>query len=223
MIHTYPHDPGAFTQGLEYDHGTLLEGTGLNGRSTIRRVKLETGEVIKQFAIPEQHFGEGITLFNGRLFELTWKSQIAFVYDANTFAQKTSYPYSGEGWGLTHDGKNLIMSDGSSALRVLAPEDFHEVSRINVHEGDRPITDLNELEYIKGEIWANIWQTDRIVRISPKTGEVLGWIDLSGILPATERAGADVLNGIAWDSEHDRIFVTGKLWPKMFEIQVVKQ
>jgi glutamine cyclotransferase len=223
VVHVYPHDPNAFTQGLQYLDGVLYEGTGLNGRSSIRLVKLETGEVLQKRDVPSEHFGEGITVFKSQIFELTWQSKVAFVYDKTSFAPKERYAYTGEGWGLTHDGTSLIMSDGTSELRFLDPATFTERRRIKVTAGGAPVAQLNELEYVKGEIFANIWQTDAVARIDPATGHVTGYIDLSGLLTNAERARTDVLNGIAYDAEHDRLFVTGKLWPKLFEITLVKR
>jgi glutamine cyclotransferase len=222
IVHVYPHDPAAFTQGLQYIDGALYEGTGLNGRSSIRKVKLETGEVLQKHDIKAQYFGEGITIWENDLIELTWQSGIAFVYDRTTFQPRRSFNYLGEGWGLTHDDVNLIMSDGTDRLRLLDPATFAERRRIRVTAGGLPVRNLNELEFIKGEIFANIWQTDRIARIAPD-GRVVGWIDLGGLLTPSERAGLDVLNGIAYDAAKDRLFVTGKLWPKLFEIKVVRK
>lgn len=218
--HVYPHDPRAFTQGLQYENGVLYEGTGLNGRSSIRRVKLETGEVLQQRDVPAAYFGEGIVVWHSELIELTWRSQIAFAYDRDTFEPTRTFSYAGEGWGLTHDGTNLIMSDGSAALRVLEPATFAEKRRILVTAGGVPVQNLNELEYVKGEIFANIWQTPYIARVALDSGKVTGWIDLRGLLSTEESRGTDVLNGIAYDAEHDRLFVTGKLWPKLFEIRL---
>jgi glutaminyl-peptide cyclotransferase len=220
---TYPHDPKAFTQGLQFLDGDLYEGTGLNGRSSIRRVKLETGEVLQERAVPKDYFGEGIVVWKSELIELTWRSEVAFVYDKATFAPTRTFKYAGEGWGLTHDGTNLIMSDGSAELRVLDPTTFAERRRIKVTAAGAPVINLNELEFVKGEIFANIWQTDTIARISPATGQVTGWIDLRGLLTAAESRGVDVLNGIAYDAAQDRLLVTGKLWPKIFEITLVKK
>ena len=223
IVHVYPHDRNAFTQGLQYVNGVLYEGTGLSGRSSIRKVELETGKVLQQRALPEEHFGEGITVFKNDLFELTWQSHVAFVYDRETFEPKKRFSYPGEGWGLTSDGTNLIMSDGTNQLRVLDPLTFAEKRRIAVLAANQPLRELNELEYVKGEIFANVWQTDYLARIAPATGKVTGYIDLRGLLAPTERAGTDVLNGIAYDAARDRLFVTGKLWPKLFEIQVVRK
>lgn len=219
----YPHDPDAFTQGLQFIDGALYEGTGLNGRSSIRKVALDTGTVLQKRDVAERYFGEGITVWKSELFELTWQAGVAFVYDKTTFEPRRTITYTGEGWGLTHDGTHLIMSDGSSELRVLDPATFAERRRIKVTAVGAPLKNLNELEYVKGEIFANIWQTDYIARIAPGTGKVTGYIDLRGLLTAAERARTDVLNGIAYDAAHDRLFITGKLWPKLFEIKVVKK
>ena len=223
VVRSFPHDREAFTQGLIYKNGFFYEGTGLFGRSGIRKVKLESGEVVQAKPLGAQYFGEGITDWNGSLVQITWQSEIGFVYDLNTFEQKKTWSYRGEGWGLTHDGTRIIMSDGSSALRFLDPATLKETGRLTVRDARGPVEELNELEYVKGEIYANVWRTDRIARISPKDGRVTGWIDLSGLLPASERAGIDVLNGIAYDAAADRLFVTGKLWPRVFEIKLVKR
>jgi glutamine cyclotransferase len=223
IVKTYPHDRGAFTQGLQYVDGVLYEGTGQNGQSGIRRVKLETGEILQQQPLDSKYFGEGITVWRDTIVQLTWQSEIGFVYDKATFTQLRTFPYQGEGWGLTHDGTRIIMSDGGARgeLRFLDPATLKETGRLPVRDAGRPVDDLNELEFVKGEILANVWQTHRIARISPKTGQVTGWIDLSGLLKPNEAAGADVLNGIAYDAAGDRLFVTGKYWPKLFEIKVV--
>jgi glutaminyl-peptide cyclotransferase len=221
VVATYPHDPKAFTQGLEYRDGVLYEGTGLNGSSSIRRVDLLSGRVLKIQPISSLYFGEGITLIGNRLFELTWQSGVAFVYDAKTFQQMETFHYSGEGWGLTHDASRIIMSDGTPALRYLDPATFRELSRIQVRDAGRPVGNLNELEYIEGEIWANIWMTDVIARIDPRTGNVKSWVNMAGLLKPSERTPeTDVLNGIAYDAQRKQIFVTGKRWPKLFQIQV---
>lgn len=220
VVHVFPHDPQAFTQGLVYLDGFLYEGTGLNGQSTIRKVRLENGEVLQMQKLDAQYFGEGIAVFGGTLFELTWQSGIGFLYDRASFQRKGSFTYRGEGWGLTHDGRRLIMSDGSAYLRFLDPATQKELSRLQVTDGGKPVVNLNELEYVKGEVFANVWQMHRIARISPTTGRVAGWIDLKGLLSAREAQGVDVLNGIAYDASGDRLFVTGKLWPKLFEIRV---
>jgi glutaminyl-peptide cyclotransferase len=224
VVHSYPHDRAAFTQGLVYLDGFLYEGTGMNGRSSLRKVKLETGEVLQQRALPEQYFGEGITDWNSELIQLTWQAQTGFVYDRTTFDSKRTFRYPGEGWGLTHDGTRIIMSDGSSTLRFWNPTTLEETGRLQVVDGAMPVTNLNELEWVDGEIYANIWQTDRIARISPATGHVTGWIDLQGLLKESDRAvPVDVLNGIAYDAQRHRLFVTGKLWPTVFEIKLLKR
>jgi glutamine cyclotransferase len=221
VVHTYPHDRDAFTQGLIVRDGVFYEGTGLAGRSTLRKVKIETGEVLQTKAIPSQYFGEGITDWKGSLLQLTWQSEVGFVYDMKSFDQTRTFKYTGEGWGLTHDDTRLIMSDGSAQLRFIDPATLTETGRITVRDGSQPVQRLNELEYVKGEIFANVWMTDRIARISPKDGRVSGWIDLSGLLSPLERGSTDVLNGIAYDASTDRLFVTGKLWPHVFEIALV--
>jgi glutamine cyclotransferase len=222
VVHTYPHDPTAFTQGLQYVDGVLYEGTGLNGKSSIRKVKLDTGEVLQKRDVSAEHFGEGITVWKDEMFELTWRTHTAFVYDRATFEPKKRFSYPGEGWGLTHDGTSLIMSDGSDQLRVIDPATFVERRRINVVAAGAPLKNLNELEYVKGEIFANVWQTDYVARIEPNTGRVTGYVDLRGLLTPEERSKTDVLNGIAYDAQRDRLFVTGKLWPKLFEIRIIK-
>jgi glutaminyl-peptide cyclotransferase len=223
VVKVYPHDRQAFTQGLQYVDGFLYESTGQHGQSGIRKVKLETGEVLQHQPLDSKYFGEGITVWGDTIVQLTWQSEIGFVYDKKTFKQLRSFTYAGEGWGLTHDGTRLIMSDGnaSGTLRFLDAKTLKEAGRLVVRDGGRPVDDLNELEYVRGEILANVWMTQRIARISRKTGEVTGWIDLSGLLNPREAAGTDVLNGIAYDAAGDRLFVTGKLWPKLFEIKIV--
>jgi glutamine cyclotransferase len=225
VVHVFPHDSEAFTQGLVYLDGFLYEGTGLNGRSSIRKVRLENGEVLQIQRLDAQYFGEGIAIVGNALFELTWQSEVGFIYDRASFQRTGTFTYKGEGWGLTHDGKRLIMSDGTAYLRFIDPATRKELSRIQVRDGGVPVERLNELEYVKGEVLANVWQTDRIARIAPSTGQVLGWIDVSGLLTAREaqmaEAAGGVLNGIAYDAQQDRLFVTGKLWPKLFEIKSV--
>jgi len=224
VVHVFAHDRNAFTQGLEFRAGFLYEGTGLNGRSTLRKVKLETGEVIQEIQLDSQYFGEGITVFNQRILELTWRSEIGFMYDQSTFRRVRSFNYSGEGWGLANDGQQIYMSDGTPQIRVWDPVTLAEKRRVTVHDGTKQVTYLNELEYVQGEIYANVWQTDRIARISPADGRVLGWIDLTGLVGPTDHLedGA-VLNGIAYDVLGSRLFVTGKLWPKLFEIKLVQK
>lgn len=222
VVHSFPHDSQAFTQGLIYADGHLYESTGLNGHSSLRMEELETGRILQFQNVPSQYFAEGLTDWGSTLVQLTWESQVALVYDRFSFHLLRTFHFDGEGWGLTHDGKSLILSDGTATLRFIDPATFREVRRVQVKDGGTPITQLNELEFIHGEIYANIWHADRIARISPATGQVLGWIDLSGLLPASQRSSAEaVLNGIAYDAAHDRLFVTGKLWPKIFEIKVV--
>src|SRR5579863_134592 len=222
VVHVYPHDPNAFTQGLEYRAGFLYEGTGLKGRSWLRKEKLETGQVLQQIDLDPQYFGEGITVINQQIVRLTWQSNIGFVYNQASFGLLRPFNYPGEGWALTNDGQNIYMDDGTPQIRVWDPLTLQEKRRITVHDHGQPVTNVNELEWVRGEIYANIWQKDVIARISPLDGRVLGWIDLAGILPAAERTGReDVLNGIAYDVLGDRLFVTGKQWPTLFEIKVV--
>lgn len=222
VIHAYPHDPNAFTQGLEYRAGYLYEGTGLKGRSSVRKEKLETGQVLQQIDIDPQYFGEGITVLNQQIIELTWQAETGFVYDQSNFRRERTFNYPGEGWGLANDGQNIYMSDGSAQIRIWDPLTLQEKRRITVRDHGQPILNLNELEWVRGEIYANVWQTDRIARISPVDGRVLGWIDLTGILPPEDRTQqVDVLNGIAYDVLGNRLFVTGKLWPKLFQIKLV--
>lgn len=224
VIRAYPHDPSAFTQGLEFRGGVFYEGTGLHGRSSLRKVEIETGKVLQSVALDSQYFGEGITLLGGQIMQLTWQAHKGFIYDQATLRLLREFKYPGEGWGLTNDGKHLFESDGTAEIRVWNPKTFEETRRITVHDGAAQIREINELEFVNGEIYANIWQTDRIARISPADGKVLGWIDLSGLLTLKEKfEGADVLNGIAYDPMGGRLFVTGKLWPKVFEIELVKK
>lgn len=224
ILRVYPHDRTAFTQGLEYRDGFLYEGTGLYGQSTLRREDLQTGKVLQELALPSRLFGEGITVLNERVVQLTWQSHIGFVYDQSTFRLLRNFSYAGEGWGLANDGRQIYMSDGTPQIRCLDPATLQETRRITVHDGEKQIENLNELEWVRGELYANIWQTNRIVRINPADGTVIGWIDLSGLLTQDElESGADVLNGIAYDSAGDRLFVTGKLWPKLFQIRLVRK
>ena len=225
VVRAYPHDPDAFTQGLVIADGRLFEGTGLNGRSSVREVELETGRVLRRRPLAPEHFGEGLTELGGRLFQLTWTGGVGFVYDRATFEPVRRFSYAGEGWGLTHDGRRLIMSDGTAQLRFLDPGTLAETGRITVTDEGRPVPRLNELEWVEGEVFANVWTTDRIARIDPATGRVTGWIDLSGLLSPADRAGrpVDVLNGIAYDRARKRLFVTGKLWPKLYEITLTKE
>lgn len=221
VVNSYPHDRNAFTQGLVVENGVLYEGTGLYGRSSLRRVQLTTGDILQIHRLPYRFFGEGITIWQGKIIQLTWRSNVGFVYDKQSFQLLHVFRYPTEGWGITHDGKRLIMSDGSSRLHFLNPHTFQEIRCIEVHDSHGPATRLNELEYVQGEVYANIWLSDRIARVAPDTGEVIGWIDLAGILSAEDRnAPVDVLNGIAYDSKNQRLFVTGKLWPRLFEIKL---
>ena len=222
VVNTYPHDENAFTQGLIFADGFLYEGTGLRGRSSLRRVALETGAVLQRVDLAREYFGEGITLFGNEIVQLTWQSNLGFVYDKDSFALIGDFPVPTEGWGITHDGVRLIMSDGSADLRFLDPYTLEFTGSVAVYDAQGPVELLNELEYIDGLVYANVWKTDRIARIAPETGEVMGWIDLTGLLPAQDRTWkTDVLNGIAYDAAQDRLFVTGKLWPKLFEIALV--
>jgi glutamine cyclotransferase len=224
VVRAYPHDAQAFTQGLIYLDGHLYESTGLNGHSTLREVDLESGRALREVDVPSQYFAEGLTNWGSTLIQLTWKKHVAFVYDRATFRLLKTFHYPWEGWGLTQDGKHLILSDGSETIHFLDPDTFKQVRSIRVTDRGKPVQNLNELEYIHGEIYANVWMSNRIARISPSTGKVLGWIDLSGILPSVEVTGEGaVLNGIAYDAAHHRLFVTGKDWPRLFEIQVVKK
>jgi glutaminyl-peptide cyclotransferase len=222
LVHVFPHDPAAFTQGLAYRDGFLYEGTGMNGRSSLRKVRLDTGEVVQRVDLASEYFGEGVTLLKDQVVQLTWRSQTGFVYNLSDFRLLRQFSYSGEGWGLATNERELFMSDGTAEIRVLDPATFAEKRRFTVRDGDTPIDQLNELEFVEGEIFANVWQTDRIARISPQSGKVVGWIDLSGLLsPVYHREAGAVLNGIAYDSIRKRLFVTGKLWPSILEIQLV--
>lgn len=224
IVHSYPHDPKAFTQGLIYLDGCLYESTGLEGQSSLRKVDLQSGKVLQRYDLAPNIFGEGLTNWKNTLIQLTWKAQTGFVHDRATFRLLRTFHYTGEGWGLTQDGAHIIMSDGSSSLRFWDPQTFQEVKRIVVTDAGVEVHDLNELEYIRGQIYANIWQTDLIAMISPQSGHVTGWIDLSGLRPASTRGDSDaVLNGIAFDAARNRLFVMGKLWPKLFEIQLVRK
>jgi glutaminyl-peptide cyclotransferase len=224
VVNVYPHDPGAFTQGLVYQDGIFYEGTGLRGQSTLRQVDPATGQVLQGIRLPDPYFGEGIAVLGDRLYQLTWQENTGFVYDKDSFELLSTWAYAGEGWGLTTDGQRLIMSDGSHVLRFIDPATLQEVGQVAVLDGaGQPIGRLNELEWVEGEIYANVWQTDLIARIDPASGRLLGWIDLAGLLPEEDRAAqrVDVLNGIAYDAATGRLFVTGKWWPKLFEIELV--
>lgn len=224
VVHTYPHDTDAFTQGLVIVDGRLYESTGRNGRSSLRMDDLESGKVLQRYDVPAKYFAEGLTNWGRTLIQLTWQTHTAFVYDRFSFRLLKSFSYDGEGWGVTQNGQQLIMSDGSATLQFLDPETFTVARRVTVTDHGAQVTELNELEYVHGEIYANVWHSNRIARISPKTGKVLGWIDLTGIISDAELSdGEAVLNGIAWDAKTDRLFVTGKLWPKIFEIRVIPE
>jgi glutaminyl-peptide cyclotransferase len=225
VVRTFPHDPGAFTEGLFYRDGFLYESTGLAGRSTLRKVDLASGRVLKSIDIPSEFFGEGIVDWRNRLLQLTWTNHVGFIYDLATFAQVGRFSYPGEGWALTQNGRDVIMSDGTPQLRFLDPVSLKPVRLLTVTADGAPVKNLNELEWVKGEILANIWLTNRIARIDPASGKVTGWIDVSGLMPP-ETVGGDpdaVPNGIAYDAAHDRLFVTGKLWPKLFQVRLVKR
>jgi glutamine cyclotransferase len=224
IVHTFPHDPAAFTQGLVYRDGFLYEGTGLRGQSSLRKVRLETGEVLQRIDLAPELFGEGIALLKNEVVQLTWQSQIGFVYSLSDFRLLRRFSYPGEGWGLTTNGKGseFFMSDGTSEIRVLDAGTLAEKRRFTVRDGNTPIDQLNELEFVEGEIFANVWQTNRIARISPQSGRVMGWIDLKGLLsPIYRLEPGAVLNGIAYDADRKRLFVTGKLWPSIFEIRLI--
>jgi glutamine cyclotransferase len=224
VLHTWPHDPGAFTQGLVFHEGKLIESTGQVGRSSLRLVELETGTILKKVDLPSPYFGEGITLLNRRVYQLTWQNQRGFIYDASTFSKLGDFTFTGEGWGLANDGQSLILSDGTNRIRFIDPDNFQVRKTIAVFDESTPISRLNELEYVRGEIYANIWHTERIARIDPQTGHIAGWIDLTGLRSQIEVHDEEaVLNGIAYDETNGRLFVTGKLWPKLFEIRVTKR
>jgi len=220
VVATFPHDASAFTQGLTINDGQMYEGTGQYRESTLRKVEIDTGRVEKLHSLSDQLFGEGITILGDRIYQLTWQNNLVFVYDLDTFNRIGTLRNDGQGWGLTHDGTHLIVSDGTAIIRFHDPETFELVRSLDIHDDGRPISSLNELEYINGEIWANLWYQDRLVRISPETGAVIGWVDLSSLYPPSQRASEDVLNGIAYDAAAERLFVTGKNWPWLYEIQV---
>jgi glutamine cyclotransferase len=220
VVAAYPHDPNAFTQGLVVYAGKLLESTGQYGASSLRRVDIQTGRVEQLLPLDAAYFAEGIAVHGERVYQLTWQNGIAFIYDARTFAVERTIRYTGEGWGLTTDGTHLMLSDGTSALRFLDPESLAVVRQLTVTDAGIPVVRINELEYVEGEIWANIWYQDRIARIAPDSGEIVGWIDLSALYPRAGRPGDDVLNGIAYDPAERRLFVTGKNWPQLFELKI---
>lgn len=222
VVRSYPHDTQAFTEGLLYRDGFLYESTGLNGKSSIRKVNLETGKVLQSKDIPPQYFGEGLTAWGDTLVGLTWQTQTGFVFDLKTFELRNQFAYPGEGWGLTQNGKELIMSDGTATLRFLDPKTFLEVRRVKVTADGIAVNQLNELEVVDGEIFANIWHTNTIARIDPNTGKITGWIDFARLYPDAGKGptGENVMNGIAWDADKNRLFVTGKLWPKIYEVKL---
>jgi glutamine cyclotransferase len=221
VVKVYPHDQNAFTQGLVIEKGVLYESTGLYGNSTLRRVDLETGNVMQSYALPAEFFGEGITVFGDRIIQLTWQNHTGFVYDKHSFDLLQEFSYPTEGWGITNDGSQLIMSDGTANLYFLDPETFQKVGQVEVHDGNASVTNLNELEYINGEVYANIWPTNKIATINPQTGQVKAWIDLTGIYTQENNDPNSVLNGIAYDAEGNRLFVTGKMWSQLFEIKLI--
>jgi glutamine cyclotransferase len=224
IVASYPHDVKAYTQGLVFHDGTLYESTGQYGESSLRKVELKKGKVKKKLDVPGQYFAEGLALFNGKLYQLTWQHGKGFIYDLKDFKLEGEFNYDGEGWGLTTDGQSLILSDGTNQLRFIDPATFRVIKTISVLDGEQPITELNELEYIHGSIYANVWKMDRIARIDPRTGRILAWIDLAGLRPEeTLRNSENVLNGIAYDAANDHLYVTGKRWPKIFEIRLKKQ
>ncbi len=221
VVATYPHDAAAFTQGLVIEGDVLYEGTGHYGQSTLRRVDLQTGKVDKSMQLANTYFGEGVTLLGDQIFQLTWREGVCFVYDKQTLKPQATLRYLKEGWGLTNDGEHFYLSDGTDTIRVLDPKTFKQVRRIRVKQGNRSLEKLNELEFVNGEIYANVWYSDRIARINPDDGQVLGWIDCSAIYPANRRPDPEhVLNGIAFDSETGKLYVTGKNWPQLYEIEV---
>ena len=221
VVNILPHDPNAFTQGLVVADGKFLESTGEVGRSSLRSVEPATGRVLKKVDLAPPYFAEGIALLNGRIYQLTWQHQVGFIYDAQTFERVGQFNYDGEGWGLTTDGQSLILSDGSSRIRFIDPTSFRVTKTITVVDGKEPVIELNELEYIEGQIYANIWHDDRIATIDPQTGRVTSWIDLTNLMPKEELSDEEaVLNGIAYDQANNKLFVTGKLWPRIFEIRV---
>ncbi len=224
VVNSWPHLKGHFTQGLVYHDGKLYESTGRYGSSQLCRVDLKTGEVKKKVDVDQQYFAEGMTIFGDRIFQLTWQAHKGFIYDLKDFKQLGEFVYEGEGWGLTNDSQSLIMSDGTNKLRFIDPQTFTVLRTIAVYDHSQPLLDLNELEYVKGEIYANIWHSDRIVCIDPGSGKIIAWIDLTGLRRPEDNDDSDnVLNGIAYDDKNDRLFVTGKRWSKLYEIRLVKK
>ncbi len=224
IVNTYPHDRNAYTQGLVFEDGLLYESTGLHRRSSLRKVELKTGNILKIHKLKNQFFGEGITIYGDKIIQLTWHSNTGFVYDKNSFKLLRKFDYPTEGWGITYDGKHLIMSDGTSTLHFLNPENFNQIGLVKVYDNNGTVAGINELEYVKGAIYANIWPTNRIAEIDPQTGQIISWIDLTGLLKRRNlKQKVDVLNGIAYDKDNDRLFVTGKLWTNLFEIKLVRK
>lgn len=221
IVKTYPHDSNAFTEGLVYQDGVLYESTGLVGQSSLRRVDLETGETLQSVSLTGDSFGEGITIFGDKIIQLTWLNYKGFVYNKTSFDELQQFSYEGEGWGLTHDDTRLIMSNGSAMLTFLDPTTFKVVRTVEVTDDGVPLTNLNELEYINGAVYANVWFQDRIAIINIQTGNVTGWINLAGIYPAENANPDNVLNGIAFDATSNRLFVTGKRWTQLFDIKLV--
>jgi glutaminyl-peptide cyclotransferase len=220
VVKSYPHDPHAFTQGLEFFDGYLYESTGRQKQSTLRKVVIATGKVVQSVRLPDTTFGEGLTIFHGKIYQLTWLDKTGFIYDLQTFRKLGNFSYNTEGWGLTHDDVSLILSDGTNRLQYIDPNSFQVTKTLEVFAGPEAVTNLNELEFIRGEIWANIWHSNRIARIDPKSGQVTAWIDLAAIAKRDAHEQEDVLNGIAWDPGRQRLFVTGKDWSKLYEIVV---
>jgi glutaminyl-peptide cyclotransferase len=224
VVNTWPHDTGAYTQGLVFHDGALFESTGLYGSSSLRRVELKSGKVKKKVEVAREYFAEGMTIFRDKIFQLTWQAQKGFVYDLKNLKREGEFTYRGEGWGLTHDNESLIMSDGTNQIRFLDPNSFQVRRTISVFDNGQPLTQLNELEFIKGEIYANIWKADKIVRLDPATGKITAWIDMTGLHhQGNDTDYENCLNGIAYDAEGDRLFVTGKRWPSIFEIRLVRK
>jgi glutaminyl-peptide cyclotransferase len=222
VVRQFPHDASAFTQGLAYHDGYLYEGTGIEGHSSLRQVRIETGDIIRRVELPPEFFGEGITVLENKVVQITWLSHTGFLYNLSDFHLLRRFSYVGEGWGVATNGRELFLSDGTSEIRVLDPHTFAERRRLRVHDGVTPVVELNELEWVEGELFANVWHTDRIARISPQTGAIVGWVDLAGILSPVYHLGPEaVLNGIAYDAKRKRLFVTGKLWPTIFEIKII--
>jgi len=220
VLKTFPHDPHAFTQGLEYYGGFLYESTGETGQSSVRKIELETGKVLQKTELSSEYFGEGLTIFQGKIYQLTWLTKVGFVYDLRTFRKLREFHFYGEGWGLAHDATNLILSDGTNTLRYLDPETFAVVRKLEVYDGKQAVTNLNELEYIENDIYANVWHANRIARIDARSGQVRAWIDCSAIAAEEQKEPEGVLNGIAYDSARHKLFVTGKDWTHVYEIRV---